>query len=58
MVVKVQRPGIGEVMRGDLDLLYIAAKGLEASIDELNRRGVLQTVFFGYDSSELDSTLS
>ena len=35
VVVKVQRPGIGEVMRGDLDLLYLAAKGLEASIDEL-----------------------
>lgn len=35
VVVKVQRPGIGEVMRGDLDLLYLAAKGLEASIEEL-----------------------
>lgn len=35
VVVKVQRPAIGEVMRGDLDLLYLAAKGLEASIDEL-----------------------
>ncbi|MGE0789815.1 MAG: ABC1 kinase family protein [Sandaracinaceae bacterium] len=35
VVVKVQRPGIGEVMRGDLDLLYLAARGLEASIDEL-----------------------
>lgn len=35
VVVKVQRPGIGPVMRGDLDLLYLAAKGLEASIDEL-----------------------
>ena len=35
VVVKVQRPGIGEVMRGDLDLLYLAARGLEASIDEM-----------------------
>jgi len=25
------------------------------SIDELNRQGVLRTVYFGYDSSELDS---
>jgi ubiquinone biosynthesis protein len=35
VVVKVQRPGIGETMRGDLDLLFIAARGLEASIEEL-----------------------
>ncbi|HJL19718.1 MAG TPA: AarF/UbiB family protein [Sandaracinaceae bacterium LLY-WYZ-13_1] len=35
VVVKVQRPGIGETMRGDLDLLYLAAKGLESSIEEL-----------------------
>lgn len=35
VVVKVQRPGIGEVMRGDLDLLYLAARGLESSIEEL-----------------------
>ena len=35
VVVKVQRPGIGQTMRGDLDLLYLAARGLEASIDEL-----------------------
>ncbi len=36
VVVKVQRPGIGEVMRGDLDLLYLAARGLESSIEELS----------------------
>ena len=36
VAVKVQRPGIDAVMRGDLDLLWLAAKGLEASIDELN----------------------
>jgi ubiquinone biosynthesis protein len=35
VVVKVQRPGIGETMRGDLDLLYLAARGLEAGIEEL-----------------------
>lgn len=35
VVVKVQRPGIGTKMRGDLDLLFIAARALEASIDEL-----------------------
>ncbi len=35
VVVKVQRPKIGQVMRGDLDLLYLAARGLEAGIDEL-----------------------
>ena len=36
VAVKVQRPGIDAVMRGDLDLLWLAAKGFEASIDELN----------------------
>jgi len=35
VVVKVQRPGIGQTMRGDLDLLYLAARGLEAGIDDL-----------------------
>ncbi|MFK7984627.1 MAG: ABC1 kinase family protein [Sandaracinaceae bacterium] len=35
VVVKVQRPGIGDTMRGDLDLLYLAARGLEASVEEL-----------------------
>ncbi|MCB9597823.1 MAG: AarF/ABC1/UbiB kinase family protein [Sandaracinaceae bacterium] len=35
VVVKVQRPRIGDVMRGDLDLLYLAARALEASVDEL-----------------------
>jgi ubiquinone biosynthesis protein len=35
VVVKVQRPGIGAVMRGDLDLLFLAAKALESSIDEV-----------------------
>ncbi len=35
VVVKVQRPGIQSTMRGDLDLLFLAAKALEASIDEM-----------------------
>ena len=35
VAIKVQRPQIDHVMRGDLDLLWLAAKGLEASIDEL-----------------------
>ncbi len=35
VVVKVQRPGIGPTMRGDLDLLYLASRALEASIEEL-----------------------
>jgi ubiquinone biosynthesis protein len=35
VVVKVQRPGIGQTMRGDLDLLYLAARGLEAGIEDL-----------------------
>jgi ubiquinone biosynthesis protein len=35
VAVKVQRPGIDAVMRGDLDLLWLAAKGLEGSIEEL-----------------------
>lgn len=34
VVVKVQRPGIGDAMRGDLDLLFLAARALEAIIDE------------------------
>ena len=35
VVVKVQRPGIEEIMRGDLSLLYLSAQILESSIDEL-----------------------
>ena len=35
VVVKVQRPGIDASLRGDLDLLYLAAQLLEASIDEM-----------------------
>lgn len=35
VVVKVQRPGIEQTMRGDLDLLYLVAKILETSIEEV-----------------------
>lgn len=35
LVIKVQRPGIASKMRGDLDLLYLATKALEASIEEM-----------------------
>lgn len=35
VVVKVQRPGIEQVMRGDLDLLFMLAKMLEAGIEEI-----------------------
>lgn len=39
VAVKVQRPRISELMRGDLDLLYLAARGLEASIEDLKLIG-------------------
>lgn len=44
VVVKVQRPGIEETMRGDLDLLYVAAQVLEASIDEMQLMGITDVV--------------
>ena len=44
VVVKVQRPGIEETMRGDLDLLYLAAQVLEASIDEMQLMGITGVV--------------
>ncbi len=44
VVVKVQRPGIEETMRGDLDLLYLAAQVLEASIDEMQLMGISDVV--------------
>jgi ubiquinone biosynthesis protein len=44
VVVKVQRPGIEAVMRSDLDLLYLAAQVLEASIDEMQLLGVSDVV--------------
>jgi ubiquinone biosynthesis protein len=44
VVVKVQRPGIDQVMRSDLDLLYLGAQVLEASIDEMQLLGVSRIV--------------
>ncbi len=44
VVVKVQRPGIESVMRGDLNLLYLGAQILEASIEEMRLVGVTDIV--------------
>jgi len=44
VVVKVQRPGIGATMRSDLDLLYLAARVLESSIDEMQLFGVVSVI--------------
>jgi ubiquinone biosynthesis protein len=44
VVVKVQRPGIENEMRGDLNLLYLGAQILEASIDEMRLVGVTDIV--------------
>jgi ubiquinone biosynthesis protein len=44
VVVKVQRPGIDDKLRGDLDLLFLAAQVLEASIDEMQLLGISQVV--------------
>ncbi len=64
VVVKVQRPGISSVVRGDLDLLYLLAKSLEATIDEAQllsasdiivefERGLLQELNFHGELSNL-----
>jgi ubiquinone biosynthesis protein len=44
VVVKVQRPGIEATVRADLNLLYLAAQILEASIDEMQFFGVVSIV--------------
>lgn len=44
VVVKVQRPGIDATMRSDLDLLYLGAQVLEASIDEMQLVGVVSLI--------------
>jgi len=44
VVVKVQRPGIADVMRSDLDLLMLLAQVLEASVDEVRLVGVVDIV--------------
>jgi ubiquinone biosynthesis protein len=56
VVVKVQRPGIERTMRGDLDLLYMLARGVEATIDEAVLLGVtdIATEFERAIMKELD----
>lgn len=44
LVVKVQRPGIERTLRGDLDLLYLAARALESGIDELQLAAVSEVI--------------
>ena len=44
LVVKVQRPGIEATMRSDLDLLYLSAQVLEASIDEMQLFGAVSVI--------------
>lgn len=44
VVVKVQRPGIERIMRGDLDLLYLAARALETAVDELQLAAVSEVI--------------
>ncbi len=44
VVVKVQRPGIEETMRSDLDLLYLGAQILESSIDEMKLVGATEVI--------------
>ena len=44
LVVKVQRPGIERVLRGDLDLLYLAARALETAIDEMQLAAVSEVI--------------
>jgi ubiquinone biosynthesis protein len=64
VVVKVQRPGIEDMMRGDLDLLFLSAQILESSIDEMQlvavtdivqefERGLLEELDFGVELENL-----
>jgi ubiquinone biosynthesis protein len=66
VVVKVQRPNIEASMRGDLDLLYIGARMLESTIEELQlyspseivaefERGLLRELNFGTELSNLET---
>lgn len=66
VVVKVQRPRIEKVMRGDLDLLYLGAKILEATIDEVDiyspsdivvefERALIRELNFTYELSNLQT---
>jgi ubiquinone biosynthesis protein len=66
VVVKVQRPNIEKIMRGDLDLLYLGARILEATIEEVDiyspsnivaefERALLQELNFTYELSNLQT---
>ena len=44
LVIKVQRPGIERILRGDLDLLYLAARALETAIDEMQLAAVSEVI--------------
>lgn len=66
VVVKVQRPNIEKAMRGDLDLLYLGARILEATIEEVAiyspsdiitefERGLMQELNFTYELSNLQT---
>lgn len=44
LVVKVQRPGIERILRGDLNILYIAARALESAIDEMQLAAVSEVI--------------
>ena len=66
VVVKVQRPNIETSMRGDLDLLYIGARMLESTIEELQlyspseivaefERGLLRELNFANELNNLET---
>jgi len=66
VVVKVQRPNIEAAMRGDLDLLYIGARALESTIEELQlyspseivaefERGLLRELNFANELTNLET---
>lgn len=66
VVVKVQRPNIEAAMRGDLDLLYIGARVLESTIEEMQlytpseivaefERGLLRELDYAHELSNLET---
>ena len=69
VVVKVQRPGIEKIMRGDLDLLYLGAKILEATIEEVDiyspsdivtefEKALMQELNFNFELSNLQTRVT
>jgi ubiquinone biosynthesis protein len=66
VVVKVQRPNIEAAMRGDLDLLYIGARLLESTIEEMQlytpseivvefERGLLRELNYAHELANLET---